>query len=68
MYKPSVDRLAVKSIGIVRITTMTNNYAPQQTSPPSMFNLTCTSFDPAAWEDAPPFLLQVPNKSEQIAI
>jgi hypothetical protein len=54
---------------------MTNNGKPsappsdsQQPSLPPMFKPTSTPFNPAAWEEAPPFLLQVPDKYERIAI
>ena len=35
--------------------------------PPPAFLRSGTTFDPAAWEDAPPFLLPDPNKNERIA-
>jgi phosphopantetheinyl transferase (holo-ACP synthase) len=40
----------------------------QQPRPPATFKPSGTTFDPAAWADAPPFLLQVPDRNERIAI
>jgi hypothetical protein len=54
---------------------MTTNGMPSATRPivnhpghpPPAFLRSGTTFDPAAWEDAPPFLLPDPNKNERIA-
>ena len=40
----------------------------QHSRPPATFKPSGTTFDPAAWADAPPFLLQVPDRNERIAI
>ena len=74
-YKLSVDRSSVKTLGIVLVATMTSKGTPtappppnHQPRPPATFKPSGTTFDPAAWADAPPFLLQVPDRNERIAI
>jgi hypothetical protein len=54
---------------------MTSNGTPtappfdtHQPYPPPTFKPSGTTFDPAAWADAPPFLLQDPDRNERIAI
>jgi hypothetical protein len=41
---------------------------PPSTHPPSSLKVSGTTLDPAAWEEAPPFLLNDPNKPERVAI
>jgi hypothetical protein len=74
-YNLSVNRIPLKTLGIVRVATMTSNgtptappFADQPPSPSPTLKSPGTTFDSAAWAEAPPFLLQVPNRNERIAI
>jgi hypothetical protein len=71
----SVNRICNIHLGIVRVATMTTNGMPSAfpsvthpTSSPSTSNRNQPTYDPAAWEEPPPFLLQVPDKNARIDI